>query len=426
MTKTSRWARLVVPLAALALVAAACGGSSAKKSGTNAGGSSNAGKPPAVVPGFDGTTIKLGAITPQTGIAAIIGKPLTNGNKVYFDHLNAQGGIAGKYKVELSIGDSQYLPQTGVQQYNALKGGVVAFVQVLGTNVMNAVLPQLKTDNMIAGPATLDSFWVPQQNLMALGAPYQVQAINAMDWWYTQKGNKTPKVCLMRQSDPYGDAGKEGLEFASKQFNFTIGTDVTFAPTDTDFSAQVNQLKAASCELVFLVGLPSHTGGIMGVAQQTGFTPQWIALAPTWLGALKGNTYMQQRYVIVSEGPEWGDQSSPGMKQLMDDVQKYASDQTPDIYFAFGYAQAWSMAQILEKAVANGDLSHDGLIKAMNSVGTLRTGGLLGDYDYGAPKDRKPPRGGRIFAVDPNAPGGLKAVTPQFTSEAAKKFTFKF
>src|SRR5438309_4449047 len=161
-----------MPLVALALVAAACGGSSSKST-TATSGSSNAGKPPAAVPGFDGTTIKLGVITPETGIAAIIGKPLTNGNKVFFDHLNAQGGIAGKYKVDLSVGDSQYLPQTGVQQYNSIKGNVVAFVQVLGTNVMNAVLPLLKADNMVAGPATLDSFWVPQQNLMALGAPYQ-------------------------------------------------------------------------------------------------------------------------------------------------------------------------------------------------------------------------------------------------------------
>jgi hypothetical protein len=63
----------------------------------------------------------------------------------------------------------------------------------------------------------------------------------------------------------------------------------------------------------------------------------------------------------------------------------------------------------------------------MNQVGTLKTGGLLGDYQYGPPKDRKPPRAGRMFKVDPATPGGLKALTPQeFTSAAAKKFTFSF
>src|SRR5205807_7621805 len=112
-------------------------------------GSSTAGKTPANAPGFDGSTITLGVVTPQTGIAAIIGKPLTNGNQVFFDHLNAAGGIAGKYKAKLDVRDSQYQPQTGVQQYNAAKSGVTAFVQILGTAVVNATLPLLKTDDIV-------------------------------------------------------------------------------------------------------------------------------------------------------------------------------------------------------------------------------------------------------------------------------------
>jgi len=425
VTKRSRWTRVLVPLAALALVATACGGSSSKSTtATTSGG--NAGKAPANAPGFDGSTITLGVVTPQTGIAAIIGKPLTNGNQVFFDHLNAAGGIAGKYKVKLDVRDSQYQPQTGVQQYNAAKGSVTAFVQILGTAVVNATLPLLKADGIVAGPASLDSFWVPEQQLMALGAPYQIQAINAMDWWINQKGNKSDKVCLMHQSDPYGDAGKEGLEFAAKQLKFTITKDVTFAATDTDFAAQVNQLKGAGCQVVFLVGLPNVTGSIMGLAEQTNFTPEWIGQSPTWISAYAGNKYMQQHLAVVAEGPQWGDTTSPGMKQMLDDIKTYAPDQSADIYFAFGYAQAWSMAQVLEKAVALGDLSRKGIVNAMNKVGTIKTGGLLGDYDYGAPKDRKPPRANTMFQVDQSVPGGLKAVGPQFTSDAAKAFTFRF
>jgi ABC-type branched-subunit amino acid transport system substrate-binding protein len=263
---------------------------------------------------------------------------------------------------------------------------------------------------------------------MALGAPYQVQAVNAMDWWVNQQGHKTSKICVMYQDDPYGQAGLEGVEFAGKEMGFSVTKKVTFAVTDTEFGAQVNQLKASACELVYLVGLPSATGGIMGASEQTGFTPQWIGQSPTWVGLLSGNTYMQQHFLVVNEGPEWGDTSSAGMTQMIGDIAKYdKQSQKPDIYFAFGYAQAWSMAQILEKAVALGDLSRKGIVTAMNQVGTLKTGGLLGDYQYGPPKDRKPPRAGRMFKVDPATPGGLKALTPQeFTSAAAKKFTFSF
>lgn len=416
--------KLLAALLALSLLAA-CGGSSDDDDGASSddgGSGGSAGRAPAATTGFDGTTITLGAITPQTGVAALIGKPLTNGNDVFFKRLNDEGGIAGKYKVKLEVVDSQYQPQTAVQQYNATKSKVAAYVQILGTGVLKAVLPLLKTDNIVAGPATLDSFWIPEQQLLALGAPYQVQAINGMDWWINQEGNEDSVICLMRQDDPYGEAGKAGLEFAGEEMGFEIAEEVTFAATDTDWSAQVNQLKAAGCELVQLVGLPNSTGGIMGASEQIGFTPQWIGQGPTWLGAFKGSTYMQQYFVLVTEGPAWGDESEAGMKQLLADTQKYSPEQAPDIYYLFGYAQAWSMAQVLEKAVELGDLSRKGIVEAMNSVGTVDTGGLLGDYEYGPPEDRKFPRAGRIFRVDGAEASGLKAVTDLFASEAAEAF----
>jgi ABC-type branched-subunit amino acid transport system substrate-binding protein len=414
------WRKLAVLLLLLSLIAAACGGDGDDDDSSPGDGTRNAGKPPAVTAGFDGDTIKLGVLTPQTGLAALIGKPLTDGNRAYFERVNAAGGIGGEYEVELDVRDSQYTNDVAVQQYNASKANVAAYVQVLGTNIVQALLPQLKTDGIVAGPATLDSTWIGEQQLMALGAPYQIQVINAMDWWINQEGNKDSKVCMMRQDDPYGEAGKEGLDFAAEEFDFTVTKDVTYGVADTDWSAQINQLKAAACDVVLLVGLPNATNGILGKAAETAFTPQWIGQGPNWINILQGNAYAQEHLVIVTEGPEWGDTSVPGMAQLLDDVKAYFPEQSSDLYFLFGYAQAWSMAQILEKAVENGDLSRKGIVAAMNDVGTLRTGGLLSDYEYGRPDDRVFPRAGRIFRVDPAT--GLKAATDLFTSDTAKKF----
>ena len=426
--RSGRWAKFLALLFAMSLLAAACGGNAdddGEDASTDEGSEEPAesGGEPDTAPGFDGSTIRLGVITPQTGVAAVIGNPLTNGNQVFFDALNAKGGIAGKYKVELEIVDSQYQPATGTQVYGATKADVAAYVQILGTAVVNAILPQLKSDNIVASPASLDSFWIREQQLLALGAPYQIQAINGMDWWVNQEGNADSTICLMRQDDDYGKAGLEGMEFAAEELGFEITEDVTFAPTDTEFGAQVNQLKGAGCEFVFLVGLPSATSPIMAAAEQTGFTPQWLGQSPTWISLFAGNAYLQQNFAVVAEGPEWGDATSEGMAQMLADIEAHdTKDQAADIYFAFGYAQAWSMAQVLEKAVELGDLSREGIVAAMNEVGTLDTGGLLGDYEYGEPADRKFPRGNRIFTVDATAEGGLKAATETFVSEAAEKF----
>lgn len=434
--------KLFAALLALSLFAAACGDDDDGDASptteapgdttddTTADGEGDGGDPEPG-PGFDGETIRLGVVTPQTGAAAVIGNPLTEGNRTYFERINAEGGIAGRYLVELDVVDSQYQAQTGVQQYNSIKNDVVAFLQILGTGVVNAILPQLESDDIVAGPATLDSFWVPEANLMALGGPYQIQAINAMDYWFNQEGNDPAgtTVCTMIQDDPYGEAGQEGMEFAAEEIGFEIAQTVRFAPTDTDFSAQVNRLASADCELAFLVALPNHTGSIMGTAEQLDFTPQWIAQSPAWVGVLAASPvgpYLAENLLIMAEGPEWGDTSNDGMAQMLEDMEEYAPDQGADIYFAFGYAQAWSMAQVLERAVELGDLSREGIIAAMESVGTITTGGLLGDYEYGPPEDRQPPRESRVFRINPDIDGGLEAASESFASDAAEAFEFDF
>ena len=50
----------------------------------------------------------------------------------------------------------------------------------------------------------------------------------------------------------------------------------------------------------------------------------------------------------------WRMHQDSGMKELIDNVQKFAPDQRPNYYFIFGYTQARIVHQILEKAVADG------------------------------------------------------------------------
>ena len=83
------------------------------------------------------------------------------------------------------------------------------------------------------------------------------------------------------------------------------------------------------------------------------------------------------------------------------------------------------MAQILEQAVANGDLSPAGVLAASADITELTFEGLLGDYAYGPAADRHPPRTSTVFGVDPAVPGGLKALEADFESQAAKDYEFE-
>ncbi|MGH9275036.1 MAG: ABC transporter substrate-binding protein [Acidimicrobiales bacterium] len=354
---TPKWFRPLALLLVLALATAACGGSSDDDDTTDTTAATDGGEPagePEPVPGFDGTTIKLGVITPTSGTVALIGNPLTAGNQAYFDYVNEElGGIAGKYKVELVIRDSGYDPTKAAQEYAAIKGDVVMLAQLLGTPIVNAVLEQLTEDGIVAQPASLDSFWVNEPNLIPIGGPYQIQAINALNWWVTDGGGEGTTVCSLIQDDPYGEAGQAGLDFAADELGIDLAVTARFPapPATADFTAPIGQLQGEGCEMVFIVATPTSTGAALGKAVEVGFEPQWIGQSPTWIGVLGASPlapYLQEHFIVASEGPNYGDESVPGMAELIRIKDTYAPDQAADVYFNFGYNEALAVTALLE------------------------------------------------------------------------------
>lgn len=421
--------RLLVAGLVLALVASACGGRSSKSSKKGKSGA------PGKTIGFDGTTITLGVLTPQTGVAAIIGNPLTAGNQVYFQQLNDKGGIAGKYKVNLLIKDTKYTTQDTSAQYAATKNQVVMYNQILGTPPVNAILPELKADNIVAQPATLDAPWYSEPNLMPILAPYQVQVANSFDYYVNHMEGKGKKICTITSTDPYGEAGLQGAKFAAEKLGTTLtdSEQFTAGAPNPDFTAQIDSLKNKGCEMVWVTALPPDLGSILGRAAQVNYTPQWIGQSPTWVSALLSTSlkdYLEQHFILASEGVPW-DSSAPGMVELRNAIQKYKPDQKPDIYFVFGWMEAKAVSQLLEKAVANGDLSRDGIRKAMKDVGTLDFGGIVSPEAYGDPAQRKPQRETTLFkptAASLDSNGGLTPLAPDainYTSAIGKDVPLK-
>ncbi|MCK9247620.1 MAG: ABC transporter substrate-binding protein [Solirubrobacteraceae bacterium] len=421
MRNRARWGAIAAS-AVLALGVTACGGAD----DDNDGGGGDGGELTSA-PGFDGTTIKIATLSAQSGPVAVIGKPLTNGIKVWFDRVNAGGGIAGKYKVELVNEDNRYEADTTVQRYNRVKSDVVAIGQVLGTAPTLALLPQLRRDNMVAAPASLDGFWVEEPNLVPVGAPYQVEAANGLHHYVEAEG-KDKVLCTLTQDDVYGEAALQGVEAAAKADGVKITSGQKFKVADKDVTGQIQRLSRANCDAVSLAATPTDAATIWGTAARLKFAPRWIAQAPAWTGAFAKSPlteYLQQTLWLVGEGADWGDDSIPGMKEMLADVEKYSPQQEPDLYFTFGYNQGRAIAAILDKAVAAGDLSRDGVRKALDGLGEVDFQGLISSYTYGPDGDRDPSRSNTIYTVDPSAKGGLKTVEKDVTSPAATGLEFE-
>lgn len=442
--------RISALLFAMALIAAACGDGD-DDAGSDSGGDDTAttasaddgngdgdgdgagdsggddGGELATGPGFDGTTIKVGVLSALSGPAAIIGTQLAAGQQVYFDYLNAEeGGVAGQYPVEIVLEDHLYDTASTVQKYGKIKDDVVMFSQIMGTPSIFASLPLLAEDNMVASPASQDADWVRQQNLLPVVEPYQIDVINAMAYYLGDGGGSVDDtICAVIQNDLYGEAGLQGLEFAAGELGFEIATVTRYGAGDQAFTAQITELVNAECDMVWATALPTEFGGILGTAAQSGFMPRWIAQSPAWIDALAATPladYLQAFVWVAAIGQEWGAADSVDMTNLVDRVARYKPDQSPSYYFTFGYIQAWATHQLLDAAVANGDLSREGIITAMNGLEELNFGDLGPVYGFGPPEDRNPPRVTTIFEVDVEKPFALGALATDFASPAAEAY----
>jgi ABC-type branched-subunit amino acid transport system substrate-binding protein len=410
----------VLTLTTTLMVLSGCANSS---SGTSTG-SLKAG------PGVDITNkaITLGILSPNSGpVADPIGKPLARGVEVYFDSINASGGIDG-YKVKFLEEDTQYNPQLEVQLYNQIHTKVAMIADSLGTPTTFAIKDLAAADHMLISGATLSSALAREKYLVLVGTPYRLQVENAFDYVVNKLGVQNPPVGIIYQNDEYGQDGLTGYKEAVNYYHLHNVGQATYTVTDTDYTAQVSQLKAAGAKYVFLTTIPTATAGIIATSFKLGYNPQWILQSPAFAPALlsvPGLGALMSRAWLVSQGANWGDTSVPGMAQMMSDVQKYAPDQKPDSYFEFGYTESKITYAILKKALDNNDITRDGLFNAFESLHNVDLGGLLPPVTYGSsPNQRVPSRDSVIFAIDPTQPAGIKALSSDFTGGAALQSQF--
>ena len=404
------------------MVLSACASSSPSSNGN--GNTLKAG------PGVDMTkkTITLGIISPQSGpVAAPIGDPLALGVKVFFDHVNDNGGING-FKVKFLEEDSQYNAQVAVQKYNQIHNQILMIADSLGTPPTEAINPLATADHMLVSAATLASSLARQKYIILVGTPYRLQVENAFDYVVNTLNIKNPATGIIYQNDEYGQDGLTGYNEAKTAYQLNDVAQASYAPTDKDFTAQVSLMKAKGAKYVFLSALPLSTATIVGTAAKLGYFPQFILQSPAWANGLLAIPQLKPlltKLWVVGQGATWGDTSKPGMAQLIQDVQKYVPTQKPDGYFEFGYAESYITYAILKKAMANNDITRDGLFTAFNSLGTVDLRGLYPSVIYGSsPNQRVPTRDNVVFQIDPTQPNDVKALTSDFTGTAAKQSSF--
>lgn len=368
------------------------------------------------VPGFDieDGVIHVGQMTALSGPVAPTAGEQVVGQQAYWDHVNEQGGIAGKYTVDVTTADNQYNPQLAVQEYQKLKGNVVMLSGILGDASVEALIPILATDDAVALPSTQSARFTNNANLAPTFTSYQSNAWNAISFLFSEdRITEDSIVCGLIQADQSGEARKEAIEWGAEKLGYTVGPMSEFAPTDPAFTAQVQALKSANCDLVVFGGAANNLPNVVAASTQLDFGPEWVTEFFSMSNSFKESEiagYLEEHFTITGLAGNLDDTKIEGIELLTELI----APTEVTMQHVYGFMQGMTATAILEKAVELGDLSGTGIQKAIDEIDTISYMGLNGDITYGPVGDRVLPDTTALFSYDRTSQYGLKSVGPLY------------
>jgi ABC-type branched-subunit amino acid transport system substrate-binding protein len=429
MTLTRHWRHWAVALlAVLALSMAACGAEDEASGGggvkTDVGVTSD---PCPNSKSKDRGCIYLGTLSDLTeGPFAPLAVPITEAQKAFWDRVNTNGGIGGKYDVDVAeyTRDNKYNPEEHVAKLREIEPNVLALAQTLGTPPTLAGLEIQKGDDLIAAPATWWSGWSFDDEglIVESGYSYCTESMNGLDWAAEEYG-KPAKVLAVGYPGDYGGDSAAGVKVWAEA-NGATAEVVETAPNATagNQDGAVGAIAKANPDVVILATGPAEMAEIVGKSVAGGFKGQFVGSVPTWNPAILGSEAapaVEAAYHYVSPwGPYGSDTPAHRAMEEATGGKPPANDG-----YTFGWIWSYPLQAVLEKALDNGDLTRAGVRKAVEEV-TVDYEGALPARRYGGDPNETVVREAVIAKPDAKAPVGSSVLKDFFVGPTAKAHDF--
>ena len=354
--------------------------------GTEAEGTAAAVDPASIATdiGVTEDTISVGMLADLSGAFSPLVSEIVASQQVYWNWVNANGGIAGR-QIELVVEDTGYdVARTG-ELYNSMREEVAIISQSTGSPHTASIAAQLVEDDLIAIPLTWYSGWADPtigQNVFESYTSYCMESMNGIEWLHNNRDVQT--VALISFPGEYGGDGDAGARMAIEQLGLEIVYDCAGEVTpptaenpNPDQSGVISQIVASDADLVWAGINPATLGAIMGGAVGQGFDGLWSGNSPTYSFKLLGTELaplLDQYYIASTYIVTWG-ADVPGMAEVVEQMTAAQPDLAVSDVYTLGWTEGMITRAILEQAAANGDMTRAGIVAAANQV-SVDFGGL--------------------------------------------------
>ncbi|MCB1889007.1 MAG: ABC transporter substrate-binding protein [Rhodocyclaceae bacterium] len=326
------------------------------------------------VDGVTDNRILLGQSAALSGPAEALGREMRLGAKLYFDQVNAAGGVHGR-RIELTTLDDGYEPDRTVANTMQLieRDKVFALFGYVGTPTSKAALPIFTQEGVpFIGPFTgAELLRAPFNRLIFnIRASYYDETAKIVDA-FTSLGMK--KVAVFYQNDAYGQAGLTGVERAMAAQGMTLVAKGTVERNTTEVAEAVKTISAAQPDIVVMISAYKSCAAFIKAMREAGSFASFYNVS--FVGSRQladelGDTGIGVGISQVMPFP-WNNTLA-----VVRDYRKLLTESgnTESFTSMEGYVAAKVMVEGLRRA--GRDLTRDRLISALESMTRYDVGGF--------------------------------------------------
>ena len=315
--------------------------------------------------------IVLGQSAAFSGPAAQLGIQFNQGAKLFFDQLNAAGGV-GKRMVEIRTLDDGYEPDRCAENTRKLiADDVFALFGYVGTPTSLAAAPLF---NQAKVP-----FFAPFTGAESLRQPFNRLIFHVRASYYDETalivrqlvnlGIK--KIAVFHQNDAYGKAGLDGVNKALAEHKLPLAGAATVERNSVDVAAAVEKLVAAKPDAVVQIAAYGASAAFVRAARKAGFGGTFYNVSFVGTQALADELGKDGAGVVVSQVvPSPYQPSRQITREFLDAIKKAGDKVQPNYSSMEGFLAARIFTEGLRQAAASGKISRDSFISGMEGLGS--------------------------------------------------------